>query len=878
MQFLDVDSAIAIPVNIAALTDDTDFITPETGIAYNASGMALVWNFTTSAGVFTQTAVTPTTSGVHDWTHEGKAIYTLEIPASGGTINNDTEGYGYFSGTITGVLPFTGPTYGFRAAALNDQLVDSTDSDDYPATRGQIGSLSTGSSAISIQSESYVLTTGTESANSYTDTATVDNVRHQHTDDGGALDLYYQFDVGGSGVATDVMITGRINGGNDDLDGVYAYNWSGASWDRLGDFNGQNSSLDQSRDYNLLVRHTGTGANLGKVRIRFYAASGLTSSTLHIDQILSEYTVVSQSVGYANGSIWVDTNGSNTNTEAYVDGTADNPVSTWASALTLSSSLGMQRFQIINGSSITLSGNSDEYTIMGSRYTLDLNGQSCSSIFVMGATMTGTCTGASAPHFEHCEIGDVTLPPCRINGGSGLYGTLTIGSAGDFDIVQCNSLFSGGGAPTIDLGGAVGATDIHMRSWHGPVTFSNVLAGDTISLEGAGGCVTVNGTGGEVSIRGIFEEVVDNSSAAVDLTEIATINRKSLISYEEGAVWVDTNGSNTGVLPYVDGTADNPVNSLNNAETIVSLVDLKRIHLLKGSSITLGQAFTRYIFGGEGGIIALGSQAINFCTFVGQTISGIQTGTGRNFFADSRLNSVTITDSALRQCSLNGTITLSDTGDYSMTDCYATKDSDEPVFDFTAAGNTELLLRDWHGPMTVKNMSAGDVVALDGNCSNFTIDATCTGGAITFSGNVAFTDNAGGAIVPSEDANLNTPPTVTEITADIDANSTQLAAILVDTGTDIPALIAALNDISTAQVNAEVVDVMETDTHTELTTVPGATTSYKKMLQWVFALGRNKITQTASTATLRNDDDNGSIATSTDSDDGTTATRGEWTP
>ena len=93
MQFLDVDVAIAIPVNIAALTDDTDFITPELTVAYNAAGMALVWNFTTTAGVTTQTAVTPTTGDDHDWTHLGKGMYTLEIPLSGGTINNDTEGY-----------------------------------------------------------------------------------------------------------------------------------------------------------------------------------------------------------------------------------------------------------------------------------------------------------------------------------------------------------------------------------------------------------------------------------------------------------------------------------------------------------------------------------------------------------------------------------------------------------------------------------------------------------------------------------------------------------------------------------------------------------------------------------------------------------------
>lgn len=123
---MDVDTALAeVPVNILPLLDDTDFKTRETGVAYNAAGMDLVWNFVTTAGAFSQTAVTPTTSGTYDWTHQGDGMYTIEIPASGGaSINNDTEGYGWFSGVATGVLPWRGPVITFRAAAINDSLVD----------------------------------------------------------------------------------------------------------------------------------------------------------------------------------------------------------------------------------------------------------------------------------------------------------------------------------------------------------------------------------------------------------------------------------------------------------------------------------------------------------------------------------------------------------------------------------------------------------------------------------------------------------------------------------------------------------------------------------------------------------------------------------
>ncbi len=124
--WMDVDVALAeVPVNIAALTDDTDYKTREDAVAYNAAGMDLVWNFVTTAGVFSQTAVTPTSAGTYDWAHQGKAMYTIEIPASGGaSINNDTEGFGWFTGVATGVLPWRGPVIGFRPKLINDGLIN----------------------------------------------------------------------------------------------------------------------------------------------------------------------------------------------------------------------------------------------------------------------------------------------------------------------------------------------------------------------------------------------------------------------------------------------------------------------------------------------------------------------------------------------------------------------------------------------------------------------------------------------------------------------------------------------------------------------------------------------------------------------------------
>ena len=128
--WMDVDAALSeVPVNLLALVDDTDFKTREESVVYNQAGLDLLWNFTTTAGAFTQTAVTPTEAdGDYDWTNQGNGYYTIEIPASGGaSINNNTEGFGWFSGFATGILPWAGPVIGFRAAGLNNALIDGGD-------------------------------------------------------------------------------------------------------------------------------------------------------------------------------------------------------------------------------------------------------------------------------------------------------------------------------------------------------------------------------------------------------------------------------------------------------------------------------------------------------------------------------------------------------------------------------------------------------------------------------------------------------------------------------------------------------------------------------------------------------------------------------
>ncbi len=96
-----------------------------------------------------------------------------------------------------------------------------------------------------------------------------------------------------------------------------------------------------------------------------------------------------------------------------------------------------------------------------------------------------------------------------------------------------------------------------------------------------------------------------------------------------------------------------------------------------------------------------------------------------------------------------------------------------------------------------------------------------------------------------------------------------------------PALTTALDTTTTWHIQAvvsipEIVLEMWDEAMAETTGAPAITGSMRLFMQWWAGLSRNKMLQTATTSTLRNDADDGDLATSTVSDNGTTFTRGEW--
>ena len=384
-----------------------------------------------------------------------------------------------------------------------------------PSTQQQVGGLAVGTGGIALQAESYTLTTGTQSSGTITDAETIDDVTHQHTDTAGVMELYYQFDVGGNGIGAVVDVHGRINGNNDDLT-VYAYNWDGASWDALGVFAGQASSTNVPREYKIARRNTGTGANLGKVRIRFYAASGLTSATLHVDRILLSKSVVTESVGYALGRVWLDTVGGTAGTVAFVNGVADKHSLTIADVFTLLASVGLKDTHVINGSTVVLGATVDNQSFFGDNWILDLDGRSATNAYFQGASsVSGICTASSEVHFEGCDFTTASIQLGHFD-FCGFAGTITQTLAGDYNYHNCYSKFAGPGAPTFAKTAGQTITG-EWRWWSGSMTLTGIEAGDVFTISGELGTITLEGAEGTVEIRGTYKSIVDNRTGSPTL-------------------------------------------------------------------------------------------------------------------------------------------------------------------------------------------------------------------------------------------------------------------------------------------------------------------------------------------------------------------------
>lgn len=340
------------------------------------------------------------------------------------------------------------------------------------------------------------------------------------------------------------------------------------------------------------------------------------------------------------------------------------------------------------------------------------------------------------------------------------------------------------------------------------------------------------GQGGSGTVERSYPLLIDHTGSGVDLGIVyirfqntgqtnPTFNpdrifcsaaaRSTTIGYEGGAVWIDTNASNTNTEPDVDGTAGNPVSTIAAATTIAASKNIKIFHLVPLSSITLAQTYSGFEFMGAGFTVNCGSQDVGGSRFIGGTVTGIAVNTSRIVARECLINALTANSATLIDCSINGTLTLAEAADYVILDSNSNKS--DTVFEFGAlVGNTDIYVHSWSGDFQVNNLGATgtDLVHAHGE-GEITLAASCVGGTVDYGGTFVVTNNGSGiTLAPGAAINvdlildeaLSGHTTAGTLGKAISDTETDVTAILVDTGTTIPATLAGLNDISVADILA----------------------------------------------------------------------------
>jgi hypothetical protein len=332
--------------------------------------------------------------------------------------------------------------------------------------------------------------------------------------------IAYQFLTGGGGTTPiSLTFTGYVGTTTGRSFTVRAWKF-GTGWETIGTITGQAGSVNVVKNFNLYARHCGTAAaELGKVYIQFIGA-GTNNPTLYVDQIYISYAITSRSIGYADGAVWVKAGGVDA-AELYVNGTADNPCP-WDKAQTIAAALGTNRFRILNGETVTLTGACAGKSLIGKNWTLALGSSaySIASSYFEGATVSGTSTGDNA-NFHDCNIGAVTIGSADFEDCQ-FTGTFTTVATKSYTLHNCIDGLPG--APTNPTFVMAATVTMGIRGWSGGIVIHDMVSTDTIALEGWGRLILEGGAGttGTLIVRGHFslrDDVTGGFVASIEQTE-----------------------------------------------------------------------------------------------------------------------------------------------------------------------------------------------------------------------------------------------------------------------------------------------------------------------------------------------------------------------
>ena len=250
-------------------------------------------------------------------------------------------------------------------------------------------------------------------------------------------------------------------------------------------------------------------------------------------------------------------------------------------------------------------------------------------------------------------------------------------------------------------------------------------------------------------------------------------------AYEGGSIWVDTVNGTAGTVDDENGVVGLPVDTWADALTLSASLGLKNFHIANGSTVTLSASSANYLLYGHEWTLALGGFSVASTMVIDAIVSG--TGTGAEAeFEDCIIGTMTIPPSQYYNCSFTGTQTLVSAGDYRYINCQSgIAGTGAPTFAL-GTGSMTVEFRRWSGGINLTGIGADDTITISGELG--TIDlGSATAGTVEVRGTYKALTNASSGVT------VNTAGAI--LGGDV-------AAILVDTGTSIPArMTTAQNDL-----------------------------------------------------------------------------------
>lgn len=231
--------------------------------------------------------------------------------------------------------------------------------------------------------------------------------------------------------------------------------------------------------------------------------------------------------------------------------------------------------------------------------------------------------------------------------------------------------------------------------------------------------------------------------------------------YANGALWFDSENGVGGQVAYENATVQNPSNSLTDVLAIASSLNMVRIEVAPGSTVTMTATLDNFSLRGNHWDLELESQSISNTVIVGANVSGIGTGANHPHFELCQFGTVTLPACHMHDCIVENTITLG-AGSHHLEQIHC---GAAALLDFGGAvGSTTVLIQKVSGNIEVQNVgqSGTDVLYVEGT-GKLTVNANCIGGTIFVRGNVELSDS--GSATVNGDARVD----VGQINAQVDA-------------------------------------------------------------------------------------------------------------